>query len=88
MASISSKLHEAARWYARHGLPVFPLWPRSKKPITQHGFKDAVTDLEQIKTWWMYEPNANIAIPMGTPSHLLLVDLDYRGKSEVAERAT
>jgi hypothetical protein len=82
-----SKLHEAARWYAKHSLPVGPLWPRTKRPLTQHGVKDACTDLQQIERWWTEHPDANIAIPMGSPSRLLLLDLDYRGQSVVSERS-
>jgi hypothetical protein len=82
-----SKLHEAARWYAKHSLPVGPLWPHTKTPLTQHGVKDASTDLQQIDRWWTEHPDANIAVPMGSPSHLLLLDLDYRGQSVVSERS-
>ena len=34
-------LRQAALRYARAGVPVFPLWPRAKEPLTAHGFKDA-----------------------------------------------
>jgi hypothetical protein len=86
MTSIT-KLHDAARWYIEHGIPVFPLWPRTKKPLTQHGFKDASTDPKQIDQWWAQHTKANIGIPMGRQSRLLLLDLDYRGQSVVAERS-
>jgi hypothetical protein len=44
-------------------------------------------DLEKITAWWTDCPAANVAIPMGAASRLLLLDLDYRGKSVVAERS-
>jgi hypothetical protein len=86
IATPNSQFREAAIWYAKNGLPVFPLRPRSKKPLTQHGFKDAVTDLKQIERWWTHTPNANIGIQLGARSRLLLLDLDYRGAAVVHER--
>jgi bifunctional DNA primase/polymerase-like protein len=58
-------LANAALWYARQGIAVFPCTPRGKTPITQRGFKDATTDEAQIKTWWAAEPAANIGAPTG-----------------------
>jgi hypothetical protein len=86
MSSIT-KLHEAARWYVDHGIPVFPLCPRSKKPITEHGFKNASVDPHRVGVWWTEHPDANVAIPMGELSRLLLLDLDYRNGSVVEDRA-
>lgn len=34
------------------GIPIFPCLPNTKRPATEHGFKDATTDLEQIDAWW------------------------------------
>jgi hypothetical protein len=70
-------LHCSAVWYANHGLPVFPLAPRKKNPITDHGLKDATKDPFVIDAWWKDNPEANIGIPMGTPSQLLLLDVDF-----------
>ena len=79
-----SKLHKSALWCVKHGIALFPVRVREKKPITEHGFKDASTDQEQIAEWWRTNPEANIGIPMETPTQLLLLDLDYRGKSVVS----
>ncbi|MBI3410706.1 MAG: bifunctional DNA primase/polymerase, partial [Planctomycetes bacterium] len=68
----------AACWYASHGLPVFPLKPRAKEPLTPHGFKDATTDQVRIAAWWQEWPDANIGIPTGTATGLLAVDVDPR----------
>jgi hypothetical protein len=51
--------------YATHGTPVFPCCPwdgayndykgnpiKAKAPLVAHGFKDATTDINQIRRWW------------------------------------
>jgi hypothetical protein len=78
---------KAARWYAAHGFQVFPLRPCDKKPLTSHGFKDASKDPERISAWWQEQPDANIGLPTGAASRLLLLDLDYRNGSVVEDRA-
>lgn len=69
-----SDLHEAARAYAEHGWPVFPLKPRDKRPATENGFKDATTNLTQIDRWWSAHPGYNIGLPTGLAFDVL--DLD------------
>jgi hypothetical protein len=71
-----SVLHTWARYYAARGWPVFPLIPRTKKPIHKGGFKNACVDLAQIDAWWAETPDANIGIPTGAASGLFVVDLD------------
>jgi len=56
-----SAIHQAALRYAERGFPVFPCWENTKKPITEHGFKDATTDIAQIDAWWSENPNFNVA---------------------------
>lgn len=70
-------LAEHAQYYAGHGLAVFPLWPRTKAPMTPHGFTDATTDATQVRKWWESTPDANIGIACGAASGgLLAIDLD------------
>src|SRR5262249_43552352 len=57
---MSSNLAAAAKWYAGHGWPVFPLRPRDKRPLSEHGVNDATTDAEKIASWWAEDPNANV----------------------------
>jgi hypothetical protein len=62
--------------YASKGIPVFPLKPGGKTPLTEHGFKDATTDEDQIRQWWSKWPDANIGLPTGKRSGLLVLDVD------------
>jgi hypothetical protein len=63
----------AALRYAALGYPVFPCVPSGKAPLTEHGFHDATTEVEQIERWWGQHPTANVAI---ATAGLLVVDLD------------
>jgi hypothetical protein len=77
----------AALWYAAQGLPVFPLRPRAKEPLTEHGFQDATTEQARIAAWWRQWPDANIGLPTGGASGLLVLDIDPRngGDASLAE---
>jgi hypothetical protein len=60
--------------YAAKGRPVFPC--KSKEPLTRRGYLDASTDPQRIHTWWNRWPDANIAIPTGERSGILVIDVD------------
>ena len=49
-----------------------------KHPLTKHGVKDATKDTNQIRTWWLEKPKANIGIAMGNDSGIFVVDEDPR----------
>ncbi len=66
--------------YARRGWPVFPCQPGGKEPATRHGFRDATTDPDQIRTWWQRQPHANLAIATGAPGPDVL-DVDQHGQA-------
>ena len=68
---------EQALDYARLGWSVFPLKPRDKVPLTEHGFKDATIDEETIRSWWAGTPTANIGIATGNAG-FFVVDVDPR----------
>ncbi|MBI3242335.1 MAG: bifunctional DNA primase/polymerase [Chloroflexi bacterium] len=61
--------------YAAMGWHVFPLRPKTKDPITTHGFKDATTDPAKIRQWWTHWPTANIGLACGL-SGLAVIDPD------------
>lgn len=65
---------------ASRGWPVFPCQPGTKEPATRHGFHDASTDPEQIRSWWKRNPHANLAIATGEPGPDVL-DVDHHGSA-------
>jgi len=69
----------AARALASAGIPVFPCVPRGKRPMTEHGFRDATTSLDQVSAWWREQPAANIGMPTGWVSGVVVVDVDVHG---------
>ena len=69
----------AARSLAAAGVPVFPCVVEGKRPLTRRGFLDASSDPEQVAAWWSRTPNANIGIPTGAPSGVVVVDVDVHG---------
>lgn len=71
-----SELGRAAVWYCENGFAVFPLFPHSKKPATEHGLHDWFDDPKSAHELWSQCPDYNIGIVCGTPSHGLLV-LDF-----------
>ena len=62
--------------YTARGVPVFPCEPSGKRPLTKGGFWDATTDGALIRGWWGRWPKANIGVPTGTASGLLVLDVD------------
>lgn len=70
---------ECALEYAAHGIPVFPCGV-DKRPLTPHGFKDAITDPETIRQWWAQYPAAMIGMPTGPASDVFVIDVDRHGQ--------
>jgi Bifunctional DNA primase/polymerase, N-terminal len=64
--------------FARGGWRVFPCLPTEKVPATRHGYRDATTDQEQIREWFAYGRDWNLAIATGTPGPDVL-DVDQHG---------
>jgi Bifunctional DNA primase/polymerase, N-terminal/Primase C terminal 1 (PriCT-1) len=73
---------DAAIAYTTHGWPVFPCRPKDKAPLTPHGLHSATIDNAQIMTWWQHWPDANIGIPTGSAT-FVVIDLDPRHGSAV-----
>jgi len=72
----ADELLAAALAYTAEGWAVFPCEPGGKKPVTAHGFQDAVTDADRIRAWWRGRPY-NIGLSTGYPGPDVL-DVDVR----------
>ncbi|MEO7861454.1 MAG: bifunctional DNA primase/polymerase [Nitrospirales bacterium] len=72
----TNSLLQAALAYAAEGWPVLPLI--GKRPLTEHGVKDATQDATQITQWWSQWPEANIGLATGTKSGRLVLDIDIK----------
>lgn len=69
-------LLDSALRYAAAGYPVFPV--QGKRPLAEHGFKDASRETETIRSWWTKWPDAGIGVPTGGGSGLVVLDVDPR----------
>lgn len=67
-------LAAAALWYAERRIPVFPVKPGLKAPLTRNGFHDATIATTQIRKWWERWPQANIGAPTGGLFDVIDVD--------------
>lgn len=72
----SRELLRGALIYAGRGILIFPCEPGGKRPLTAEGFLEATTDEAQIRRWWGRCPQANVAMPTGERSGLLVLDVD------------
>lgn len=83
---MQSRNHIAALAYADQcGLPVFPLAPKSKRPLCAHGENDGTTDLKRIDEWWREAPSAGIGCALRfTPWFVLDVDARAGGDEWLA----
>lgn len=69
-------LPDAAGRFAAEGVSVFPCVPGGKRPLVEHGFHEASTEVGQVAAWWRRWPAANIGIPTGAASGVEVVDVD------------
>lgn len=81
-ASGASTLAAAARHLAVAGVPVFPCASLGKHPYTPRGFQDASTDPAQVEAWWARIPDANLGVPTGAASGMVVVDVDVHGPAD------
>jgi hypothetical protein len=83
-----TSLRNAALEYADRGWHVFPLMPRTKRPLPRtNGYLEATDDLAQTFLTWKRYPEANIGLACHQ-SDLVVLDVDPRhgGDDTLAER--
>lgn len=75
----------AAAVYQQLGCSVLPLVRGGKKPHRMlppdGGVHHASREGSQVTQWWAQDPAANIGVATGTPSGLVLIDLDVKGEA-------
>ncbi|WP_244929244.1 bifunctional DNA primase/polymerase [Nocardioides sp. W7] len=71
----------AAIRYANLGIPVFPCVPGGKQPLTPNGFHDATSSARAVHRWWQRTPAANIGLPTGASTGILVVDVDVYSRA-------
>ena len=76
---VSETGNAASEYAQRYNIPVFPLWPKSKNPMTKRGFLDASTNNSLVSEWWTKTPNANIGGVMGNGYVCIDFDVDENG---------
>src|SRR5260370_29727242 len=91
MISVDPIIIEAALDYAKHGWPVFPCHPGTKRPLTPKGdagsggLKCATIDETVIRAWWHRFPKAMIGVPTGRPIGAFVLDLDVGEDDKTGE---
>lgn len=81
----------AALEYAKHGWPVFPCHPGTKRPLVPKGedgsggLKRATTNETAIRAWWRRYPKAMIGVPTGRSIGAFVLDLDVGHDDKTGE---
>jgi hypothetical protein len=65
MRPAANNLLDWAVKYAQGGWRIFPCEPRGKRPLCEHGVKEATADARTVRNWWRSRPDANIALATG-----------------------
>ncbi len=72
----SKELIAAALEYVKEGFKIFPV-KLDKKPLTEHGLKDATQTTQGVKEYWTKWPEASIGI---VTDGLVVLDFDAKSK--------
>jgi len=77
-----NELTKEANKLASKGYLIFPCSVETKRPVTEHGFKDATNDPDQIQQWcdqyWSYPEKYSIAMPTGEVNGFWVLDVDKK----------
>lgn len=82
---------ELALDYARHGLPVIPVRPRSKVPDLTAWTERATTAEEVLRGWWTETDSRGVGVATGHPhpagGYLIVLDVDEHDPAASGEEA-
>lgn len=75
-----STLYETALQYRKKGWSVIPLQPKTKLPVIKSWaeFQKRLPTEDELKRWFYFNPNRNIAIVCGEISNIIVVDVDVK----------
>ena len=73
----NQKALQAALGLAKSGLACFPCLA-SKAPACPHGFKDATTDADALRSLWLQYPAPLVGVVTGAASGMDVLDIDPR----------
>lgn len=70
----------------QHGLPVIPLRPRGKEPLSPNWsqYKDKMPTPAEQQHWLMNYPDCNIGLPLGAQSGCIAIDIDTEDKALIS----
>ena len=73
-----------ALWILREGFPVIPVERHSKKPLVRwQPYQQRLQTEQEVKNWWERWPDANIGMPTGSLSRLVVLDCDSPDALEI-----
>ena len=78
---MANNRNDYIKYYIEGGKEIFPCAVNGKKPITNHGYKDASSNPDQISIWWKNHPDANIGLVTGKDANLVVVDVDVKNNA-------
>jgi putative DNA primase/helicase len=81
----SPPILSAALALAARGFAIFPVAPRTKAPLCEHGHLDATTDRKTITTWWRRWPGAAIGNRPAEDEAVFDVDVRSDGDKQFDE---
>lgn len=76
-----NRMNDALR-YARDGWRVLPVFPGEKRPRLKDWPKQATTDSEIIRDWWVQMPDSNIGLATGRESGFFVLDIDPKNDGD------
>jgi len=76
-----NNLQRAVGYYAKQGFYLLPVEPRSKAAAIRNWQRDSslLADVDWLTEWWRQHPTANLALPAGLNS-VIVLDLDRHNR--------